>query len=129
MEMAEAGPSGSMLAPVQPPSLAEAPSSSRGPETTAAAAENEVAKAETQSSDADKEKKRKEDEEKLVQIYENLSFGGLWDKLSESLSRMEGDSSAAMILLPLIEVSWIGRVPVETPELTQQFMRFSSLSW
>lgn len=69
------------------------------------AMQDEIRKAENETAEADKSKRKKEDEERLVSIYESLSFDGLWDKLSESLSRMEEDSSAAMILLPLIEVS------------------------
>ena len=70
--------------------------------------QEEVRKAEGSSTpESAKSKKKKEDEEKLAQIYESFQFDGLWDKLSEALSRMEDDSSAAMILLPLIEVSCI----------------------
>ena len=57
-----------------------------------------------QTTESDKQRKKKEDDEKLAAIYEGFQFGNLWEKLSESLTRMEDDSSAAMILLPLIEV-------------------------
>lgn len=67
--------------------------------------QTEIRKAENEKVESDKSRKKKEDEEKLAQIYEGLDFDGLWSKLSESLSRMEDDSSAAMILLPLIEAS------------------------
>lgn len=64
-----------------------------------------IKRAEGESEDGSKSKRKREEEEKLAEIYEGFQFGGLWAKLSESLSRMQDDSNAAMILLPLIEVS------------------------
>lgn len=46
-----------------------------------------------------------ENEKKLAKIYEGFQFQPLWDKLSEALTRLEDDPSAAQVLLPLIEVS------------------------
>lgn len=68
-------------------------------------APGDAKKTDNESSESEKARKKKEDEEQLAKIYEGFQFDGLWSKLSESLSRMEDDSSAAMILLPLIEVS------------------------
>lgn len=98
---------GHRYAPLQPSSL------SRGSRSTA---QNEVRKAENATSESDKAKKKKEDEEKLAAIYEGFDFGSLWDKLSESLSRMQNDSNAAMILLPLIESLMVVSRHVATPE-------------
>ena len=44
-----------------------------------------------------------ENEEKLAQVYETFEFDGLWTRLSEALSRMQGDQGSAQVLLPLIE--------------------------
>lgn len=96
--LSAAGPSSSSTRLPAASGAGAGPSSSR-------AVQAEIRKAENESSESEKSKRKKEDEERLAQIYESLSFDGLWDKLSESLSRMEDDSSAAMILLPLIEVS------------------------
>ncbi|CAO1635660.1 unnamed protein product [Parajaminaea phylloscopi] len=97
------------------PSLVNAASASRG---HAAAGNPQAAKSDREpaSAESEKAKKKKQDEERLAQIYEGLSFDGLWDKLSESLTRMEGDSSAAMILLPLIESLMVVSKHVATPE-------------
>ena len=60
----------------------------------------------TESSSTEAQKNRKEqDEAKLTQIYEKFHFDPLWDRLSQVLTRLKGDPSAAQILLPLIEVS------------------------
>ena len=42
---------------------------------------------------------------KLAEIYESFELDPIWDKLSKVLTRLEGDPSAAQILLPSIEVS------------------------
>lgn len=42
-------------------------------------------------------------EAELAHIYEQFHFEPLWTKLSEALSRLDDDPSAAQVLLPLIE--------------------------
>jgi hypothetical protein len=57
---------------------------------------------------SEKGKERKtgsKEEEELARLYEGFEFEQLWRKLSDALDRLRGDSGAAMILLPLIEVS------------------------
>ena len=53
-------------------------------------------------------KQAEENEKKLAMIYESFNFEPLWAKLSEALTRLEDDPSAAQVLLPLIEVRAAG---------------------
>lgn len=69
-------------------------------------AENEPASREVNGKDSKNGKeKNAEDEARLAQIYESFEFEPIWDRLSQVLTRLEGDPNAAQVLLPLIEVS------------------------
>lgn len=69
-------------------------------------AENEPANREMNGKDSkNANQKSAEDEAKLAQIYEGFEFEPIWDRLSQVLTRLEGDPNAAQVLLPLIEVS------------------------
>lgn len=111
--------------PPQPSSVDPAGgASSRG--GTRSSVQDEIRKAENTTSEADKQKRKQEDEEKLAEIYEGFEFGSLWDKLSDSLSRMQNDSNAAMILLPLIESLMVVSRNVATPEAASALESASS---
>ncbi|PWN36578.1 HECT-domain-containing protein [Meira miltonrushii] len=67
-------------------------------------AENEPASREVNGKDSKNGKeKNAEDEARLAQIYESFEFEPIWDRLSQVLTRLEGDPNAAQVLLPLIE--------------------------
>ena len=74
-------------------------------------AENEPANREINAKDSKNGKeKNAEDEARLAQIYESFEFEPIWDRLSQVLTRLEGDPNAAQVLLPLIEVSTTGLI-------------------
>lgn len=71
---------------------------------------HEIARAENEPSSSEPLENRgkgksAEDVAKLAEIYESFELDPIWDKLSKVLTRLEGDPSAAQILLPSIEVS------------------------
>ncbi len=67
-----------------------------------------------------------EKEKNLAKIYQSFDFEPLWAKLSEALTRLEDDPSAAQVLLPLIEVS-VGQSPLESAPMAHNRDHLQSL--
>ncbi|KAK0549071.1 E3 ubiquitin-protein ligase tom1 [Tilletia horrida] len=70
----------------------------------------------SREAEAAAKKEKEENEEKLKKMYEEFDFRPLWTRLSQALTRLKDNPSAAQVLLPLIESLMVVSKHVIAPE-------------
>ncbi|KAK0535588.1 E3 ubiquitin-protein ligase tom1 [Tilletia horrida] len=70
----------------------------------------------SKEAEAAAKKEKEANEEKLKKMYEEFDFRPLWTRLSQALTRLKDNPSAAQVLLPLIESLMVVSKHVIAPE-------------